>query len=98
MNSAVDQFLIKFLVKKDVCGSREQCTGPVDSAILDQCVDVQSASGSCAQCTRPTGKSVSHVKPTSGKKKKKKKRKRENSKCKHETFKSKRLHSHIMLR
>ena len=68
----MDQFLIKFLVKKDVCGSREQCTGPVGSAILDQCVDVQSASGSCAQCTRPTGKSVSHVKPTSGKKKKKK--------------------------
>ena len=40
-----DPFLIKVWVKKDVCGSREQCTGPTNSAISDQCVDVQSASG-----------------------------------------------------
>ena len=65
-----DPFLIKGLVKNDVCGSREQYTRPTNNAILDQCVDVQSTSGSHAQCTGPTGRSVSHVKPTSGKKKK----------------------------
>ena len=47
--------------------------GPTSSAISDQCVDVQSASGFCAQCMRPTDRSVSHVKPTSDKKKEKKK-------------------------
>ena len=61
-----DLFLIKGLVENDVCGSREQYMEPTDNAILDQCVDVQSTSGSCAQCTGPTGRSVSHVKPTSG--------------------------------
>ena len=83
----MEQFLIKFFVKKDVCGSREQCTGPVDSVISDQCVDVQSASGSCAQCTGPTGRSVSHVKPTSGKSKKNKreKKKKETRKLKTQT-------------
>ena len=65
-----DPFLIKVWVKKDVCGSREQCRGPTNSAISDQYVDVQSASGSRALCTGPTGRSVPHVKPTSGKKKK----------------------------
>ena len=65
-------------MKKDVCGSREQCMGPINSAISDQCVDVQSASGSRAKYTRPTGRSVPHVKPTTSiKKKKKKLRKRE---------------------
>ena len=60
MNSIVGPILIKFLVKKDVCESHEQCTRPTDSAISNQCVDVQSASGS-------------HMKLTSRKKKKKKK-------------------------
>ena len=69
-----DPFLIKFLVKKDVCGSCEQCTGPTISAISDQCADIQSASGSCALCTGPTSRSVSHEKPTFGKKKKNKKK------------------------
>ena len=64
-----DPFLIKGLVKNDVCESGEQYTGPTNNAILDQCVDVQSTSGSRAQCTGPTGRSVSHVKPTFGKKK-----------------------------
>ena len=40
-----DPFLIKVWVKKDVCGSSEQCTGPTNNAISNQCVDVQSASG-----------------------------------------------------
>ena len=71
-----DPFVIKVWVKKDVCGSREQCIGPINSAISDQCVDVQSASGSRALCTGPTDRSVPHVKPTSGKKKKRKKRER----------------------
>ena len=53
--------LIKFLVKKDVCESHEQCTRPTNSAISNQCVDVQSASGS-------------HMKLTSRKKKRKKKK------------------------
>ena len=61
MNSIVGPILIKFLVKKDVCESHEQCTRPTDSAISIQCVDVQSASGS-------------HMKLTSSKKKKKKKK------------------------
>ena len=69
-----DPFLIKVWVKKDVCGSREQYIGPTNSAISDQCVDVQSASGSHAPCTGPTGRSVPHVKPTSSKKKKEKKK------------------------
>ena len=46
--------------------------GPVN-AISDQCVDVQSASGSRAQCTGPIGRFVYHVKLTSDLKKKKKK-------------------------
>ena len=61
---------MKKLLKSEVCRFREQCMGPIDSAISDQCVDVQSDSGSRAQCTGPTGKSVSYVKPTSSKKKK----------------------------
>ena len=61
-----DPFLIKGLVENDVCGSRKQYMGPTDNAILDQCVDVQSTSGSCAQCMGPTGRSVSHMKQTSG--------------------------------
>ena len=60
---------MKKLLKSEVCRSREQCMRPTNSAISDQCVDVQSASGSRAQRTGPTGKSVSYVKPTSGKKK-----------------------------
>ena len=67
-----DPFVIKVWVKKDVCGSREQCIGPTNSAISDQCVDVQNASRSRALCTVPTGRSIPHVKPTSSKKKKKK--------------------------
>ena len=59
-------------MKKDVCGFHEQCTRPTNSVISDQCVNVQSASGSYAQYTGPTSRSISHVKPTSGKKKKKK--------------------------
>ena len=31
MNSAVGSFLMKVLLKKEVCGSREQCMEPVDS-------------------------------------------------------------------
>ena len=60
---------MKKLLKSEVCRFREQCMGPIDSAISDQCVDVQSASGSRAQRMGPTGRSVSYVKPTSGKKK-----------------------------
>ena len=35
-------------MKKDVCGSYKQCTRPTDSAISNQCADIQSDSGSCA--------------------------------------------------
>ena len=29
-----DSFLMQVLIKKEVCGSREQCTGPTDKHIL----------------------------------------------------------------
>ena len=87
MNSAVGPIFNEKIADSEVCGSCEQCTRPNDNAILDQCMDVQSASGSCAQCTGPTSRSVSHVKPNSGikKKLKKKKSKCENSKRRCET-------------
>ena len=57
---------MKVLMKKDVFGSRKQCIGPIDSAIPVKNLDVQRGSGSRAQCTGPTGRSVSHVKCASG--------------------------------
>lgn len=32
MNNIVKPFLMKFLVKKEICGSREQCMGPTEKA------------------------------------------------------------------
>ena len=40
-----DPFLIKVLMKKDICGSRKQYTGPTDSVISVKCVDVQKVGG-----------------------------------------------------
>ena len=62
VNSAVRPIFNKKVTEKEVCGSREQCTGPTGVTHSCEIFAGQIGSGSCAQCTGPTDSTVSHVK------------------------------------
>ena len=53
-----DPFLMKKLLKSEICGSRKQYTRPINSVIVRPMCGHWKWCGSCAQCTRPTGSCV----------------------------------------